>query len=137
MIWILLAALGIPLWMVVGALAATLISRRAFKRAPGVFPVKLRIVSGEFATLKDSWPRRPGYARWVHDVLLLQHGLALVQTEALPVAEVTSSSSDGSDGLGDDPLVMILGLDDGSSVELAAPASAGATVSGPFGEIRS
>jgi hypothetical protein len=36
MIWILLAALGIPLWMIVGALIAALRSRRAFKRAAGV-----------------------------------------------------------------------------------------------------
>ena len=52
MVWILLAAIGIPLWMVVGALVATLLSRRRFKRAPGVFPAKLRIVSGDVAGLK-------------------------------------------------------------------------------------
>lgn len=82
MIWIILAALGIPIWFVLGGLAATLVSRRSFKQRRAVFPVKLRVVSGEVSTLKDSWPRRPGYARWVHDVMLVQHGLALLRTEA-------------------------------------------------------
>jgi hypothetical protein len=59
MIWIILAALGIPIWFVLGGLAATLVSRRSFKQRRGVFPVKLRVVSGEVSTLKDSWPRRP------------------------------------------------------------------------------
>jgi hypothetical protein len=38
MVWILLAALGVPVWLVVGVLAAGLWSRRALKRSPGVFP---------------------------------------------------------------------------------------------------
>ena len=46
MIWILLAALGVPLWLIVGALTAGLLARRAFKRGLGVFPAKLRVVAG-------------------------------------------------------------------------------------------
>jgi hypothetical protein len=126
MIWILLAALGIPIWLVLGALGATLLSRRSFKRRPGVFPAKLRVVSGEVAMLKDSWPRRLGYAWWVHDVLLVQHGVALVRTEAYPVAGLSASSTSEDTGeirgLGDAPLLMTLELDSGSSIELAAPA---------------
>jgi hypothetical protein len=41
-VWILLAALGIPLWMVVGALIVTG-PRRQFKREPGTFAAKLRV----------------------------------------------------------------------------------------------
>jgi hypothetical protein len=55
---IVLAALGVPLWMVVGALAAGIWSRRSFKRAPGVFPAKLRVTAGEVPGLKTTWPRR-------------------------------------------------------------------------------
>ena len=51
---IVLAALGVPLWMVVGALAAGLWSRRSFKRAPGVFPAKLRVTAGEVPGLETS-----------------------------------------------------------------------------------
>jgi hypothetical protein len=138
MIWIILAALGIPIWFVLGGLAATLVSRRSFKQRRGVFPVKLRVVSGEVSTLKDSWPRRPGYARWVHDVLLVQHGLALLRTEALGVAGVrqtaSSLSTDDVGGLGDAPLVMTLELDGGATIELAASSDARETMMGPFAE---
>jgi hypothetical protein len=135
MIWIILAALGIPIWLVLGGLAATLMSRRSLKRRDGVFPAKLRVVSGEVSTLKDSWPRRPAYARWVHDVLLVQHGLALVRTEAYPVAALSVSSTSQDDeirGIGDAPIVMTLELDSGSSIELAAPSNVRNTVIGPF-----
>jgi hypothetical protein len=88
-IWVVLAALGIPLWMVAGARIATLRSRREFKRAPDVFAAKLRLVSGEMTGLKASWPRRPLYARWVHDVLLIHRGLALVRSGALGVGQAT------------------------------------------------
>jgi hypothetical protein len=140
-IWILLAALGIPVWMLVGALAATLLSRRAFKRQPGVFRVKLRSVSGDAAGLKDRWPRRPSYARWVHDVLLVQRGLALIRTEALPTVDaqgsIASRSADEIHGLGDNPLVLTLVVDGGASVELAAEAGARATMVGPHARVAS
>ncbi|MGZ5297028.1 MAG: hypothetical protein ACXWEZ_08905 [Actinomycetota bacterium] len=139
MIWILLAALGIPLWMVVGALVGTLLSRRAFKREPGVFPAKLRSRSGDIKTLKSTWKRRPAYARWVHDVLLVQHGVALAQTVALPIATargaIASDDSGEIKGLGENPLVMTLALDTGASLDLAAPAKARDTMAGPFGEV--
>jgi hypothetical protein len=132
-IWIILAALGIPIWLVLGGLAASLMARRSFKRRAGVFPAKLRLVSGEVATLKDSWPRRPGYARWVHDVLLVQHGVALQRTEALGVTSASSSrSANDIRGLGDDPLVVTLELDSGASVELAASSEFRTVVVGPF-----
>jgi hypothetical protein len=120
MIWILLAALGIPLWMVLGALAASLLSRRSFKRRPGVFPAKLRVVTHD-ATTATTWPRRMAYAQWVHDVLLVQKGIALLRTEALPVASTGPSTklTDEIRGLGGAPMVMTLVLDDSSSVELA------------------
>jgi hypothetical protein len=135
-IWIILAALGIPIWMVLGGLAASLMSRRSFKRRDGVFPAKLRVVSGEVATLKDSWPRRPGYARWVHDVLLVQHGLALLRTEALGVTSANSPrDADDISGLGDAPLVVTLELDGGASVELATSSEFRTVVVGPTGAL--
>jgi hypothetical protein len=38
MTWVVLAARGVPLWLVIAALAASLWSRRTFKRPPGTFP---------------------------------------------------------------------------------------------------
>jgi hypothetical protein len=136
MIWILLAALGVPLWLVIGALIAALLARRAFKHAPDVFAAKLRAVSGDAAGLKGSWSRLPVYARWVHDVLLVHQGLALVRSRALPVATMTSLMTiDGPDApkrLGPHLTVLTLVLDNGATVELAAPADARVLMVGPF-----
>ncbi len=136
MIWILLAVLGVPVWFLIGVAAVGLWSRRAFKRAPGVFPAKVRVVTGTVAGLKPSWPRSPMYARWVHDVLLVHHGLALMRNQALPAA--------GVDGpvvppdlnqilhLGPSPLVLSLTLDSGATVELAGPPDDSDAVVGPY-----
>ena len=125
---IVLAALGVPLWMVVGALPAGIWSRRSFKRAPGVFPAKLRVTAGEVPGLETSWPRRRVYARWVHDVLLVHRGLALVRNAALGVAQVTGPVRSGEPrsipGLGSSPVVVALILDSGAEVELAGPSAA-------------
>lgn len=46
---------------------------------------KLRAVAGEAPGLRTSWPRGAADARWVHDVLLVHRGFALVRNMALPV----------------------------------------------------
>jgi len=116
-IWVVLAALGIGVWMVAGALSATLWSRREFKRAPDVFAAKLRLVSGEVAGLKASWPRRPSFARWVHDLLVIHRGLALVRSDALGVGQATGSLVAGDPEeirrLGKEPVLLTLILDGG------------------------
>ena len=136
MIWILLAALGVPLWLIIGALTAGLLSRRAFKRSPGVFPAKLRVTAGASSGTGPSWPRMPVYARWVHDVLLVHQGIALVRSRALPVASVTgpitTASPDDVKKLGPRPMLLALVVDDGSTVELAAPDDARDAMVGPF-----
>ena len=74
MICALLAVLGVPIWRVLGALTGGLISRRRFRNQPDVFALAFR----DHAS-KD-WPRRLSYGRYVHDVLLVNTGLALVRT---------------------------------------------------------
>jgi hypothetical protein len=63
--------LGVPLWLVAGMVLGALDSRRRFKQAPETFRCKVRLVSGTGGSLKTAWGRMPGYARWVHDVLLV------------------------------------------------------------------
>ena len=46
MIWALLVALGVPLWLVAGGLCAALISRRRVMRLPGTFTCKARCEPG-------------------------------------------------------------------------------------------
>jgi hypothetical protein len=139
MVWIVLAALGVPVWLVVGALGAALWSRRRFKRTPGVFPAKLRVVAGEVDGVGASWPRRPVHARWVHDVLLVHRGLALVRNSALAVTRVSGPLADGVTGeltrLGPSPVVLTLVLDDGARVALAGPAADRDALVGPYGVV--
>jgi hypothetical protein len=133
LIWILLAALGVPIWLVVGALGGVLWSRRKFRRAPGVFPCKVRIVSG--ADVASEWPRSTSYARWVHDVLLVHAGVALVRYHALPRAGIDRPAGPARDvkikGASDVVSIRVR-IDDGSLAEVAGPASMKDLLSGPF-----
>jgi hypothetical protein len=136
MIWIILAALGVPLWLVVVALGTSLWSRKHFQRAPGVFKCSLRRISAASPEQETSWPRVPAYARWVHDVLIVHAGLALVRNEAIPVASVDrmgdSDTVPTPKRLGDHVSIIRLNLDDGSRVDLAAPSNVTAIQLGPF-----
>lgn len=114
MIWATLALLGVPIWLVVGALIGALFSRHRFKAQPDVVPLLCR-EAGD-----DNWPRRPAYGRYVHDVLIVNHGLAQIRTSIHVVERVDRLD------LGDttfkhfaDPIAFALRLDDGSEYELA------------------
>ncbi len=116
MIWALLAVLGVPIWLVVGALCAVLWSRRSFSRQPGAFRAKLRPASD------GSWPRRSVYARVVHDVLVVNSGLALVRTSIHGVRTATVvDNPDPVAGL-TDPVVLALTFDSGQPALLATEA---------------
>jgi hypothetical protein len=136
MVWTLLAALGVPLWLGVGVLAAGLWSRRVFTRTPGVFPAKVRVTGGQVARFKPSWPRRHGHARWVHDVVLVHRGLVLSRTQALLVASVddplVSRMSYEVTDLGPLPVVLTLTLESGATVDLAARIEDSEAVVGPY-----
>jgi hypothetical protein len=139
MIWILLAALGVPLWLVLGALGAGLLSRRAFTRAPGVFRAKLRATAGTSPGFGPSWPRQPVYARWVHDVLLVHQGLALVRNRALPVAQVPGPLVPAGPSevkrLGPAPVTLSVVLDNGAVLQVAAAPEAREDLGGPFATV--
>jgi len=128
MIWALLALLGVPIWLIIGALIVASVSRRRFQRSEGVFPLRIR----EASATKF---QRKAHGRWVHDVLLVNKGLALVLTNPYGVrsldlhAEVTEPIK----GLGDDPLVFDIRIDDGIPVVVAIPAEQRDLGVGPFG----
>lgn len=132
MIWILLATLGVPVWLILGALAGALWSRRKFRDAPGVFPCKIRITSGSEGHGK--WTRATTYARWVHDVLLVHTGLALVRYRALAIASVDGqiSQAPGVKVKGGPAVSIRVQLDDETEAEVAGPGSMRETLSGPF-----
>jgi hypothetical protein len=133
LISVILATIGVPIWLVVGMLALAFWSRRQFQKAPGVFPCRVREVSGPGE--EAAWGRPVSYGRWVHDVLLLHSGLALIRYRALPVASVEKliASAEGTRFKGDAVSIQ-LRLDDGSVVEVAGPAEARQLLVGPFSQ---
>ena len=110
----LLALLGIPVWLLLGALIGALLSRRNFKAQPDVMPLMVR------ATTDDKWPRGLAYGRYVHNVLIVNHGLAEILT-AVHVVEHVEHLDLGDTTFKhiDDPIGYTVRLDDGSEYELA------------------
>jgi hypothetical protein len=132
----LLALLGVPLWLLVGMFGAAVWARRGFVRTPGAFKTKLRSVKGDIPGVPDTWPRPAAYARWVHDVLLVHQGVALVRNVPLPVAGadggVEPIDAGEVKGLGDDPRLLTLRLDSGDVVQVAAAGADADLLEGPF-----
>jgi hypothetical protein len=127
---------GAPLSLLLGVAAETARVRRRFGRNPGVFRCKLRAPDNPSAGLRRSWDRAPRRAVWVHDVLLVQHGVLRQHIVALPARipdDVLGPVAFGAaKGLGPDPQLLPLQLDDGRVIEIAVPAGARPLVVGPF-----
>jgi hypothetical protein len=118
MVWATLALLGVPVWLVLGAPIGAMISRRRFKAQPGVVPVILRTADDE------KWPRRPAYGRYIHDVLIVNHGLAQIRTSVHVVEHVeVLDLGDATFKHIDDPIAFTIRLDSGSDYELAVDRS--------------
>lgn len=118
MVWALLAILGVPIWLVVGALAAALLGRRRFKAQAGVFRIKERQADN------DKWPRNTAYGRVVHDVLVLNKGLALVRTTVRGIRSVSDHALREQVAPFDQPEIFEITFDDGSHSLVAVDRSA-------------
>jgi len=114
MVWATPASIGVPIWLVVGALGGAMFSRRHFKAQPDVVPLMFRAVDD------DKWPRGLAYGRYVHNVLIVNHGLAQIRT-AVHVVEHVERLELGDTTFKhiDDPIAFTVRLDDGSEYELA------------------
>jgi uncharacterized protein YneF (UPF0154 family) len=115
-IWALLVLLGIPIWLIVGALIAIWQIRRAVKRQPGVFEVSVRTADAH------KWPRQPSYARVVRDVLVLNRGVALLRAEVLPVDAVIEFDLDETPRKPADAVGRLVTFEDGTQREIAVAA---------------
>jgi hypothetical protein len=113
MIWALLALLGVPIWLVVGALGGALIYRRRVRSDPDVVRVKVRAADAE------RWPRRASYGRAVQDVLVLHTGIALVRCNIRGVADAFERADLGPVAPFALPRVAQLAFDDGTVALLA------------------
>lgn len=134
MLWILLACLGVPVWLVVGALGSALLSRRRLRRVAGGFRCRTRREPGE-ACYPMAWSRTRSFAWWCHDVLIVTDGLALVRTKAWPVHEIASGPTYPAEKiarLGDDQAVVTLQLDDEALVSVAVREADQVSLLAPF-----
>lgn len=114
MIWAILALLGVPIWLVVGALIGAMISRRRFRSQDDVFPLLFR------ATGDDKWPRRLSYGRFVHNVLIVNHGLAQIRTSVhvIEQVELLDLGSTRPNHIAE-PIAFTVRLDDGDEFDIA------------------
>jgi hypothetical protein len=64
MIWVILAALGVPLWLCAVGILTLLLRNRALRKRPGNVPVRVHPPD------KKRWS--PGHGVWLHDVFALR-----------------------------------------------------------------
>lgn len=116
--------------LVVAALVASL----RFPAGAQAFPCKLRPVTSTGGT--RPWPRRRCRATWVHDVLLVRRGVLPARLQALPVRTPEDPPRETTPtevrGLGRGAVAVVLRLDDGTLLEVAAPWASRMRVVGPF-----
>jgi hypothetical protein len=124
MTWAILAALGIPLWLLAVFLFLLIRSRSAVKKIPGSFACKARSVSGEVAGLRDQFPRYTDSAHWVHDVLIVHGGNPfLTRTVPLGIVDLVSQP-EPPDKMAkhlkrmEDPVSVRYRVDSGAVIEL-------------------
>lgn len=115
MIWAILVAVGVPLWLCAAGILTLLLRNRSLRRRGGDLPVRMRPA--------DVGRWRRGHALWVHDVLCFRASPAGWKEELLWVEEMTvrpATEEDGLHRLGANPVVARLSIHDGEPVEVAA-----------------
>jgi hypothetical protein len=118
MIWALLAAVGVPLWLCAVGILTLLLRNRALRRRPGNIACRLRVTPG------GRWTR--GHGVWVHDVFAFRGSPAAWKERLLWAidVEVRPAARDETKklrGLGDHAVVAtIAGAPDDGKIEVAA-----------------
>ena len=130
MVWILLAALGVPLWLCALAIVAIVVRRRKLLAREGNVPVRRRLPG------KTRWSR--GQAIWVHDVFAHRRSPASWSESLTWVTTVTTRQvADAGEAkelrrLGDDLVIAVMTGNDGQQVECATALVHGVDLLGPF-----
>ena len=128
MVWIVLALLGVPVWLIAIGITAVVYRNRALRSRPGNMAVRLRKSSGK------RWVR--GNAIWIHDVFAFRGSPAAWREALLWVSAISSRSPAGDDAHKlrrmDHPVIGLFAIEDGTTVEVAADGDRQATLLGPF-----
>ena len=136
MVIAILSLLGVPLWLLIGWLAAGFWHRHENKGLPGIFDFKVRMVSGSYRHVDDSLKGRPGMALWAHDVIICEKGFLIPRNLHFKVAEGVQpprpADPDEIKHLGDAPVTMQFRLDHEAVIEVAVPGEMASEAQGPF-----
>jgi len=129
MIWVILAALGIPLWVCALGIAVVVRQNRKLRKRHGDIPVRVRR-SG-----KKRWTR--GHAVWVSDVFCWRGSPAAWNEDLIKVSEATLRAASPEEckklaRLGNLPAIATMRLPGDASLEVATAHERGAALLGPF-----
>jgi len=129
MIWAILAALGVPLWLCAAGIFMLLFNNRRLRKRYGDVPVRVRRPE------KKRWTR--GHAVWVSDVFAWRGSPAAWAEELLVVRAATARDADREERkslrrLSKTPVIVTLTVADGEPVEVAAAREQGSALLGPF-----
>lgn len=129
MIWVILAALGVPLWLCALALGSVVLRNRKLRRRHGNIVVRVKRAGS------DRWRR--AHALWISDVFAWRGSPASWNEDMLHVSGAVLRSPEPEEQeklhrLGDGSVIATMDLVGGGSVEVAVGADARTAVLGPF-----
>ena len=129
MIWAILAALGVPLWLCALGILMLVMQNRKLRKRYGDIPVRVRRAG------KKGWTR--GHAIWISDVFAWRGSPAAWDEDLLQVSEVTPRDADPQERkklrrLGEHPAIATLALSDGDTLDVAAGSEQRVALLGPF-----
>ena len=131
MIWAVLAALGVPLWLCACGILILVFRNRSLRKRPGNVPCKFRPMD------KKRWTS--GHGVWVSDVFAWAGSTAAWKSELAWTAGLATHPANGEERkklrrLGGVPLIASLALPEGGTVEVAAKGEHSAGLLGPFAD---
>lgn len=129
MIWVILALLGVPLWLVAVGILVVLFNNRRLRKRYGNIPVRVKRPG------KGRWRR--GHAIWVSDVFAWRGSPAAWDEDLEHVSGVRLRSPDPEERkklhrLGDDFAIARMTTVDGGSLDVTARSESRTALLGPF-----
>lgn len=117
MIWAILVALGVPLWLCAVGIFTVILQNRKLRRRDGDIPVRVRRHGNK------RWTR--GHAIWVSDVFAWRGIPAAWDEDLSQVSGATLRAANPEERkklhrLGQDPAIATLALTEGDTLEVAA-----------------
>ena len=129
MIWLILAFLGVPLWLCALGITALVFRNRGLRQRYGDLPVRV-LRPGH-----TRWTR--GHGIWVSDVFAWRGSPAAWAEQLVPVGSVLARPATAAERkplrrLGEDPVVAVLTSADGEAITVATSAAHRGALHGPF-----